>query len=93
MPKNRNFSLMTGSLRLWLWTIWIWSGRTGWTAIHRLALAGGAATAYGWHAFVQTPSLGNTGAITRVGNLLFAVLAANLVAAGARKASDLQSPA
>jgi hypothetical protein len=20
MPKNRNFSLMTGSLRLWLWT-------------------------------------------------------------------------
>jgi hypothetical protein len=70
--------------------IWIWSCRTGWSAIHRLALAGGAAIAYGCHAFVQTPSLGNTGAITRVGNLLFAVLAAILVAAGARKASDFQ---
>ena len=67
--------------------IWIWSGRPGWSAIHRLALAGGATMAYGWHAFVQTPSLGNTGAITRTGNLLFAVLAASLVAAGAKKAN------
>jgi hypothetical protein len=68
-------------------SIWIWSGRSGWGASHRLSIAGGAAMAYAWHAFIQTPSLGSTGTITRMGNLLFAVLAANLVAAGARKAS------
>ena len=66
----------------------IWSNRTGWRSIHRLSLAGGAAMAYAWHAFLQTPSLGDAGAITRMGNLLFAVLAAILVGAGARKLGD-----
>ncbi len=53
--------------------IWIWTGCRGWHARHRLALAAGAAMAYAWHAFVQTPALGNTSAITRVGNAIFAL--------------------
>jgi hypothetical protein len=63
-----------------------WSGRSGWGAIHKLSLAGGAAMAYAWHAFVQTPALGNPDTVTRIGNLVFAMLAAILVAAGARRA-------
>ncbi len=68
--------------------IFIWSTRSGWDGRHRLGLAGGAAMAYAWHAFVQTPSLGTAGAITRMGNLVFAVLAANLIAVGARRTAD-----
>lgn len=64
----------------------MWSGRVGWSALHKLNVAGGAAMAYACHAFVQTPSLGKVDSITRIGNLLFAVMAASLVAAGARKA-------
>ena len=70
--------------------IGIWCGRAGWGAIHRLSLAGGAAMAYGWHAFVQTPSLGKPDTVARIGNLLFAILAASLVAAGARRASAVR---
>ncbi|MGA9669292.1 MAG: hypothetical protein WBQ94_08795 [Terracidiphilus sp.] len=68
--------------------IWIWSRRDGWGTIHRLSLAGGAAMAYAWHAFVQTPSLGAADGIARIGNLVFAVLAANLIAAGSRRSGD-----
>jgi hypothetical protein len=69
--------------------IGIWFGRAGWGAIHKLSLAGGAAMAYAWHGFVQTPALGKPDTVTRMGNLLFAILAASLVAAGARKARTL----
>jgi len=65
--------------------IWTWSRRAGWGTIHRLSLAGGAAMAYAWHAFVQAPSLGAADGIARIGNLAFAVLAANLIAVGARR--------
>lgn len=50
-----------------------WSGGRDWRASHRLALAAGAATAYAWHGFVQTPSLGNADAVTRMGNAVFAL--------------------
>ncbi len=60
----------------------VWSGDRGWRASHRLALAAGAATAYAWHAFVQTPSLGNTGAVTRMGNAVFAIGLLILLAMG-----------
>jgi hypothetical protein len=68
-----------------------WSHRTGWGAIHRLALAGGAAMAYAIHAFIETPSVGDSGAITRIGNLMFAFLAASLLVVGARKVRNLSS--
>jgi hypothetical protein len=69
--------------------VWNWSGRTGWGAIQKLALAGGAAMAYAIHAFFETPSIGETGTVTRIGNLVFAVFAAGLIAVGARRASNL----
>jgi hypothetical protein len=50
----------------------IWSQRENWAGMHRLALAGGAALAYAWHAFLQTPAVGKSGLVNRVGNLLFA---------------------
>lgn len=49
-----------------------WSRSTGWGKLHRLALAGGAALAYTWHAFIQTPAVGNGGKVDRVGNVVFA---------------------
>ncbi len=49
------------------------SRREGWNARHRLALAGGAALAYGWHAFIQTPAVGSGSmASVRSGNVIFA---------------------
>lgn len=65
--------------------VWNWSHRAGWQAIQELGLAGGAAMAYATHAFMETPSLGNAGTITRIGNLVFALLAATLLAVGARQ--------
>jgi hypothetical protein len=64
--------------------IYDWSGRTAWDGRHRLAIAGGAAFAYAWHAFLEVPALGTVNSATRLGNFVFAVLVAILVAAGAR---------
>ena len=66
-------------------SIWSWSRSTCWTAIHRLSLAGGAAMAYGVHAFFQIPSLGNAGTATRIGNGAFLALAAILIGVGANR--------
>ena len=68
-----------------------WSHRTDWRAIHKLSLAGGAAMAYAIHAFIETPSVGHSGVITRIGNLVFAFLAASLLVVGARKVRNLSS--
>ncbi len=68
--------------------IFIWSGRSGWDGRHRLGLAGGAALAYAWHGFVQTPALGTVSTVTRIGNLAFAALAVSLIAAGARRTAN-----
>jgi hypothetical protein len=63
-----------------------WSRRAGWGRRHELALAGGAATAYAWHAFVQQPVVGDKGLVGRVGNAVFALALLALLAAGARRA-------
>jgi uncharacterized membrane protein len=49
-----------------------WSRRAGWDERHRLALAGGAALTYAWHAFVQNPAAVQSGRIDRIGNAVFA---------------------
>lgn len=51
-----------------------WSRRQGWRALHELALAGGAAGAYAWHAFPQQPVVGARGTVDLVGNTVFAVI-------------------
>ncbi len=64
-----------------------WSHSAGWSQLHRLALAGGAASAYGWHAFIQTPAVGQGGTVDRVGNAIFAAaLIAVLIIAARRNA-------
>ena len=63
----------------------IWSRRADWDGRHRLSLAAGAALAYGWHAFVQAPAVGNQGTVNRIGNVVFALGAIALIAIAARK--------
>jgi hypothetical protein len=68
------------------------SHHEGWNAMHRLALAGGAALAYAWHAFVQHPAVGDAGRSTRIGNVIFAAgLIVLLVVAARRTASHVAS--
>lgn len=70
----------------------VFSNREGWNALHRLALAGGAALAYAWHAFIQQPAVGSSGTSLRIGNAVFAAaLILLLVIAARRTASTIQS--
>ncbi len=64
--------------------IWRRSRRADEAALDRLALAGGAAMAYAIHAFSAVPALGE---VARLGNLVFVVLAAGLIAVGATRRS------
>jgi hypothetical protein len=53
-------------------TVTIFSHRAGWSAMHRLALAGGAALAYGWHSFIEQTVVGRGGIVAvRLGNAVF----------------------
>jgi hypothetical protein len=68
-----------------------WSRRSAWGRLHELALAGGAALAYAWHAFLQQPVVGDKGAVARVGNAVFALALVALLVAGARRAATTTS--
>jgi hypothetical protein len=61
------------------------SHRTGWNGRHRLGLAGGAALAYGWHAFLGKPVDGTTGPIVRVSNAICLLIVVALIAFAARR--------
>ena len=62
------------------------SRRSGWDGRHRLGLAGGAALAYGWHAFLQTPVDGTTGLTIRASNAVCVLIVLAVVAfAGKRQ--------
>jgi hypothetical protein len=65
-----------------------WSRHAGWNGLQRLALAGGAALTYAWHAFFQTPVSGGAGVGDRVGNALLAAATIALIAAGARRTAN-----
>jgi hypothetical protein len=60
--------------------------------MHRLALAGGAALAYAWHAFIQQPAVGGGGISNRVGNAIFAASLIVLLAIAARRNSTFALP-
>jgi hypothetical protein len=53
--------------------VWYWSRSREWNMRHKLALASGAALAYAWHAFFETPAVGGaTSPSVRIGNVIFA---------------------
>lgn len=62
-----------------------WSRSSGWSSLHRLALAGGAALAYAWHAFMQAPAVGKALLVDRIGNGVFAVLLVVLLVVATRR--------
>jgi hypothetical protein len=62
-----------------------WSSRSGWDIRHKLALAGGAALAYGWHAFVGHPVVGGGVNLVRIGNAIFLLGAIALIAFAAKR--------
>ena len=62
-----------------------WSRAADWGGLHRLAIAGGAALAYAWHAFVQNPAVGKSGMVDRVGNVVFAAALIAVLAIAARR--------
>ncbi|MGD0569306.1 MAG: hypothetical protein ABSA78_12960 [Candidatus Sulfotelmatobacter sp.] len=68
------------------------SHRQGWGGMHRLALAGGAALAYAWHAFIQPPAVGGGGMADRIGNAIFAAGLIILLTIAARRNSTLALP-
>jgi hypothetical protein len=57
----------------------LWSRKPGWGPQHTLALASGAALAYGWHAFLQVPVVPGSRVIIHVGNALFLLGALALI--------------
>lgn len=61
------------------------SRRVGWSCQHRLALAGGAALAYAWHAFTQNPVVSTSGRVARIGNAVFAAGLIVLLVIAARR--------
>lgn len=60
-----------------------WSQRAGWGAVHRFALAAGATLIYAWLGFTQAPLDAASGSVHRLGNLVFALAAVDLVATAA----------
>jgi hypothetical protein len=69
-----------------------WSRAPAWGELHRLALAGGAALAYAWHAFIQTPAVGKGGTVDRMGNAVFAAALIALLVIAARRLSAGRGP-
>ncbi len=65
-----------------------WSRRMGWNGRHRLALAGGAALTYAWHAFLQPPVIGSSRMAVLAGNTVFALGAVVLLIIAARQAKE-----
>lgn len=61
------------------------SRRSGWGGSHRLALAAGAALAYGWHAFIQKPVSGETGLVVRGSNAVCLLIVVALIVYAARR--------
>ncbi len=73
IPASLNVALMIGLLIIACILLRIWSGRSGWSGRHHLAVAGGLLITYTWYGFIQVPSVGNTCVlIDTAGNIIFA---------------------
>jgi hypothetical protein len=97
VPQNWNwwaaaavFTLDAGALIL----ITVWSKSAAWTPLHKLALAAGAALAYGWHSFTQPPLIENTSiVVARVGNAIFTLIVVALIALAAWRNTRVRTEA
>jgi hypothetical protein len=90
VPKDWGWAAVTALLALdaaMLVLVVVWSRQVGWGLKHQLALGGGAAMAYGWHAFLQHPAVGKLDASVRVGNAVFLAGAIGLIWFAARRNS------
>jgi hypothetical protein len=74
-----------------LFAVLTWS-RRNWSPLHKLALAAGAALAYAWHAFIETPAVGKVEPSLRAGNAIFALAAIGLIWLGARRNDHPPTP-
>jgi hypothetical protein len=63
----------------------LWSCRSGWFALHRLALAGGGVLTYAWLGILMEPDSGPKTVFDEVGSILLALGAIVLLAFAARK--------
>lgn len=68
-----------------LLVVLVWRRMGALTLAHQLALGAGAALAYGWHAFLQHPVVGQLDVRLRVGNAIFLAGAIALIWLGARR--------
>jgi hypothetical protein len=88
IPASLN---VAGMIVLWVLgsaLIWYWSRRSGWSELHRVAVAGGLLLTYAWYGFIQVPSTGDTSPlIDTVGNIIFASGALILLMIAWKKAS------
>lgn len=87
-PKGWNWGAALLILAIDICTVGLvlfWSRRIGWDMRHKLALAAGAALAYGWHAFIGTPVVGARVAVVRIGNAVFAFGAIALIVFAAKR--------
>lgn len=78
--------LMMAPTMLW------WSRLEGWNGLHILSLAGGAALAYAWHAFIAQPVTGKADLGMRVGNAVLALGTILLLYAAVRRTSAELTP-
>jgi hypothetical protein len=71
-----------------------WSKSAAWTPLHKLALAAGAALAYGWHSFTQPPLIENVSlTVARLGNAAFTLFAIALIAIAASRNMRIRTEA
>lgn len=74
------------------WWVSRWSGSTGWTARHRLALAGAALLTWAWHGFVLHPWRDVPAPLERLSDTAFAVAAVVLLVVADRRLRPATDP-
>jgi hypothetical protein len=76
---------------IFLFSLWVCSRRSGWTALHTFSIGAGGALVYGVHAFLQGPVVPSPKRIVLASHVLFLVLAVALIAAAVRRIRAVQA--
>ena len=90
IPMNWGWGAVVALLALdagMLIVVLVWLRKGSMTLAHQLAMGAGAALAYGWHAFLQHPAVGQMDASVRLGNAVFLLAAIALIGLGAKRSS------